>query len=94
MLENARRGSCQQVRVKLEIEEERYAERSGEGGRRRGGEIEIGSKLKTSLARLRARKCVGKLGSQPRTARSIPYILDGNQRTLRSARTAGQEIRG
>ena len=45
MLENARRGSCQQVRVKLEIEEER--------GRRRGGEIETGSKLKTSLARPR-----------------------------------------
>ncbi len=40
MLENARRGSCQQVRVKLKIEEERYAERSEEGGRRRGGEIE------------------------------------------------------
>ena len=53
MLENARRGSCQQVRVKLEIEDERYAERSEEGGRRRGGEIEIGSKLKTSLARPR-----------------------------------------
>ena len=53
MLENARRGSCQQIRVKLEIEEERYAERSEERGRRRGGEIETGSKLKTSLARPR-----------------------------------------
>ena len=30
MLENARRGSCQQIRGKLEIEEERYAERSEE----------------------------------------------------------------
>ena len=37
MLENARRGSCQRVRVKLEIEEERYAGRSEEKGRRRGG---------------------------------------------------------
>jgi len=53
MLENARRGSCQQVRVKLEIDEGRYAERSEEGGRRRGGEIETGNKLKTSLARPR-----------------------------------------
>ena len=53
MLENARRGSCQQVRVKLEIEEEGYAERSEERGRRRGGQIETGSKLKTSLARPR-----------------------------------------
>lgn len=53
MLENARRGSCQQVRVKFQIEEERCAERSEERGRRRGGEIETGSKLKTSLARPR-----------------------------------------
>jgi hypothetical protein len=55
MLENARRGSCQQVRVKIDIEEARYAERSEERGRRRGrgGEIETGSKLKTSLARPR-----------------------------------------
>jgi hypothetical protein len=53
MLENARRGSCQQVRVKLGIEEERYAKGSEERGRRRGGEIETGSKLKTGLARLR-----------------------------------------
>jgi hypothetical protein len=53
MLENARRGSCQQVRVKLEIEEERYDERSEERGRRRGGQIETGSKLKTSLIRPR-----------------------------------------
>ena len=56
MLENARRGSCQQVRVnsvKLGVEEERYAERSEERGRRRGGEIDTGCKLKTSLARLR-----------------------------------------
>jgi hypothetical protein len=53
MLENARRGSCQQVRVELEIGEERYAERSEEKGRRKGGEIETGSKLKTSLARPR-----------------------------------------
>jgi hypothetical protein len=52
MLENARRGSCQQVRVKLETEE-RYAECSEERGRRRGGEIETGSELKTSLARPR-----------------------------------------
>jgi hypothetical protein len=50
MFENARCGSCQQVRVKLEIEEERHAERSEEGGRHRGGEIETGGKLKTSLA--------------------------------------------
>ena len=53
MLENARRDSCQQVRVKLEIEEERYVERSEERGRRRDGEIETGSKLKTSLVRPR-----------------------------------------
>lgn len=53
MLENARRGSCQQVRGKLEIEEERYAERAEESGRRRGGEIETGSKLKTGLASVR-----------------------------------------
>jgi hypothetical protein len=53
MLENARRGSCQQVRVKLEIEEERYADRSEERGRHRGGQIETGSKLKMSLARPR-----------------------------------------
>jgi hypothetical protein len=55
MLENARRGSCQRVRVKIDIEEGRYAGRGGERGRRRGGEIasETGSKLKTSLARPR-----------------------------------------
>ena len=53
MFENVRRGSCQEVRVKLEIEEERYAERSEERGRRREGEIETGNKLKTSLARPR-----------------------------------------
>jgi len=53
MLENARRGSCQEVRVKLEIEEEGYAERSEERGWRRGGEIETGSRLKTSLVRPR-----------------------------------------
>ena len=53
MLENARHGSCQQVQVKLEIEEERHGERSEERGRRRGGEIETGSKWKTSLARPR-----------------------------------------
>jgi hypothetical protein len=35
MHEYARRGSCQQVRVKLELEEERYAKRSEERGRRR-----------------------------------------------------------
>ena len=55
MVENARRGSCQQVRVnsvKLGVEEKRYAE-SSERGRRRGGEIDTGCKLKTSLARLR-----------------------------------------
>ena len=52
MLENARLGSCQQVQVKVEIEEEGYAERS-ERGRHRGGEIETGSKLETSLARPR-----------------------------------------
>ena len=46
MFENARRGSCQQVRVKLEIEEERYAE---EREWRRGGQIETGGKLKTRL---------------------------------------------
>jgi len=49
-------GNCQQleqVRVKLEIEEEKYAKRSEEKGRRRGGWIETGGKLKTSLARLR-----------------------------------------
>jgi len=51
MLENARCGSCQQVRVKLEIEEERYAERNEERGRRRSREVETGNKLKTSLAR-------------------------------------------
>lgn len=39
--------------MKLEIEEERYAERSEERGRRRGGEIEAGSELNTSLARPR-----------------------------------------
>jgi hypothetical protein len=39
--------------VKLEIEEERYAEHSEERGRRGGGEIETGNKLKTSLARQR-----------------------------------------
>ena len=39
--------------MELEIEEERYAERSEEEGRRRGGEIETGSKLKTRLARPR-----------------------------------------
>jgi len=49
MLENARRGGCQQVRVRLEIEEERHVERSEERGRCRGGEIE------TSLARPRER---------------------------------------
>jgi hypothetical protein len=62
-------GSCQQVRVKLEIEEEGYAERSEERGRRRGGEIETGSKLKTSLARPEgssACKCV-----QARVGRGI-----------------------
>lgn len=55
MLENARRGgSCQQVQVKFETgEEEGYAERREERGRRRGGETETGSKLKTSLARPR-----------------------------------------
>jgi hypothetical protein len=53
MLENARRGNCQQVRVKLEIEEQRYAERSEDRGRRRGGQIETGSKFKMSLARAR-----------------------------------------
>ena len=53
MLENARLGSCQQVQVKVEIEEEGYAERSEERGRRRGGEIDTGSKLETSLARPR-----------------------------------------
>jgi hypothetical protein len=42
MLENARRGSCQQVRVKFHIEEERRVERSEERGRRRGREIETG----------------------------------------------------
>jgi len=51
MLENSRRGSCQQVRVKLEIEGDRYAERSEERGRRRGGEIGADSKLGTSLPR-------------------------------------------
>jgi len=53
MFENARRGSCQRVRAKLKIEEERYAECSEERGRHRGGEIETGSKLRTSLARPR-----------------------------------------
>ena len=53
MLENARRGSCQQVRGKLEIEEETYAECSEGRGWRRGGEIETGSQLKTDLARPR-----------------------------------------
>ena len=53
MLETARRGSWpQHVRVKLGIGDERYAERSKERGRRRGGEIETGSKSKTGLARL------------------------------------------
>ena len=53
MLENARRGSCQQVRAlaQLEIKEERFAERSEDGGRRRGEEIETGSRLTTSLVR-------------------------------------------
>ena len=49
MFENARCGSCQQARVNLEIEEERYAERSEERERRRGGQIETGGKLETSL---------------------------------------------
>lgn len=53
MLENPRCGSYQQVRVKSEVEEERYAERSEERGQRRGREIETGGKLKTSLARPR-----------------------------------------
>ena len=39
--------------MKLGIGEERYAERSEERGRRRGGEIGSSSKLKTGLARLR-----------------------------------------
>ena len=52
MFEDARRGGCQQVRVKLESEEEICAERSEERGRSRGGQIETASKLKTSLARL------------------------------------------
>jgi hypothetical protein len=52
MLEKARRCSFQQVRVKLEVEEERYAERSEENGRRRGGESETDNELK-SLARPR-----------------------------------------
>lgn len=50
MLENARRSSYQQVRVKLEVEEERHAERSEERGRCRGGETETSSKLKINLA--------------------------------------------
>lgn len=53
MLENARHSSCQPVRVKLRVEEEGCAERSGEKGWRRGGEIETGRILKTSLARPR-----------------------------------------
>lgn len=53
MLENARHGSCQHVRVKLEIEEGVYDEPREKRGRRRGGETETGSKLKTSLARPR-----------------------------------------
>jgi hypothetical protein len=52
MLENAQNGSCQQVGVKLEIEEEIYAERS-ERGRRKGGQIETDSRLKTSPSVLR-----------------------------------------
>jgi hypothetical protein len=50
MLENARHGSCQQVRVTVEVEKERYAERCKERGRHRGGEIETDSELKPSLA--------------------------------------------
>lgn len=46
MLENARRGSCQQVRVKFEIKEEEYAECSEESGRRKGGVME---NLKTNM---------------------------------------------
>lgn len=53
MLDNAQLGSCQQVRVMLEIEEEGYAKRSEERGRRRGGETEIGDKSKASLTRPR-----------------------------------------
>jgi hypothetical protein len=75
MLENARRGSCQQVRVKLGIEEERYAERSEEGGRRRGEEIETGSKLRT-----RPRECMYMCAEgwkrEPSYTRLVPPSLD------------------
>ena len=47
MLENARHGSCRQVRVKFLIEGGVYAECNNERVRRRVGEIETGSKLKT-----------------------------------------------
>ena len=57
MLKSARRGGFQQARVKSEIEEGRHAERSEERGRRRGGQIETGIKLKMSLARPRE-KCM------------------------------------
>lgn len=49
MLENARYGGCQQVRVQLEIEE-RCVKHSDEAGWRRDRETETGLKLKTSLA--------------------------------------------
>ena len=48
MIENARRGS-QRVGVAMELEKEKYDERSEEQGRRRDGETGDARKSKTSL---------------------------------------------